>query len=101
MTNKEINICAVSRFFEAVARLKADGVLRGLQTFTTRYGYDRRNMVLQRRDPERGQLRPSWLYHLAEDYKVSAEWLILGTGDFYKAGFTPEIVKKLQETCNE
>ena len=97
MTNEEINIEVTRRFFTALDTLKKQKIIRGLMTFSERYGYDRRNMVLQRRELERDRLRPSWLVHLVEDYKVSPVWLLSGQGDFYMPGFTPEIVRKLQK----
>lgn len=97
MTNEEINVAVTRRFFTALETLKKQNVIRGLMTFSERYGYDRRNMVLQRRELERDRLRPSWLVHLVEDYKVNPTWLMLGKGDFYMAGFDAEIVKKLQK----
>ena len=97
MTNEEINIEVTRRFFTALDTLKKQKIIRGLMTFSERYGYDRRNMVLQRRELERDRLRPSWLVHLVEDYKVNPVWLLSGHGDFYMPGFTPEIVRKLQK----
>lgn len=98
-TNEEINIEVCNRFFDALARLKEDKIIRGMQPFTERYGYDRRNMLQQRREPTRGKMRPSWLVHLVEDFKVNPIWLLLGDGEFYLNGFNAEIVKNLQIPC--
>ena len=34
----------VARFFDAIARLKAQKVIRGTKTFADRYGINRRNL---------------------------------------------------------
>lgn len=87
----------VVRFFDAVRRLKADGVIRGKQTFTTRYGINRWNFCTQEKQPERDIFQVSWLARLAEDYKVSPSWLLLGKGEFYRPGWDAERVRELQK----
>ena len=52
MTND--NAAVVSRFFAAIDRLIADGVLRGLKTFTSRYGINRWNFATMKKDISRG-----------------------------------------------
>lgn len=100
--NNEDTIAIVTRFFDAIERLKTDKVIRGLQTYTRRYDINRRNLAALRTDDEaRGRFRPSWLSYLVRDYKVNPYWLLLGEGDFYISGFSPEIVKKLQEDCTK
>ena len=97
--NDKGTIEIVERFFQALDRLKTDKVIGGLKTYTERYGLNRWNVSSLRKDPAEcyGRFRPSWLQHLVRDYKVSPFWLLLGEGDFYTAGFSAEIVKKLQE----
>lgn len=73
----------VVRFFEAIDRLKSERVIRGVQTFTRRYGINRRNLYTLRLEPQRDIFQVSWLAHLVEDYGVSPRWLLTGEGDFY------------------
>lgn len=38
------------------------------------------------KDPRRDIFQAAWLAYLVKDYKVSAEWLLTGQGNFYKEG---------------
>lgn len=93
----------VRRFFDALARLKADRVIRGKQTFTRRYGINRWNMNTLDKQPVSDIFQPAWLAYLADDYKVSPQWLIQGQGEFYQpewdAAKVAQIQKNLRATC--
>lgn len=100
MTND--NDAVVSRFFEALDRLVAAGVLRGLKTFTTRYGLNRWNLQAMRKEHSAGGIfHPCWLTYMVRDYKVSPLWLLTGEGEFWMAGFDASTVQKLQINCTE
>lgn len=100
MTND--NDAVVSRFFDALDRLVACGVLRGLKTFTTRYGLNRWNLQAMRKEHSAGGIfHPCWLTYMVRDYKVSPLWLLTGEGDFWMAGFDAPTVQKLQINCTE
>lgn len=100
MTND--NDAVVSRFFDALDRLVASGVLRGLKTFTTRYGLNRWNLQSMRKNHAMGgTFNLCWLTYLVRDYKVSPLWLLTGEGDFWMAGFDALTVQKLQINCTE
>lgn len=70
----------VRRFFEALDRLKDEGIIRGKQTFTRRYGINRWNMLTCSKDPARQIFQPAWLTYLVRDYGVSPRWLLTGEG---------------------
>ena len=91
----------VVRFFSAIDRLKADGCVGGLKTITDRYGINRLNIMSLREKPAEyyGRFRPSWVQFLVRDYHINPYWLLLGSGEFYATGFTPEIVKNLNKNC--
>ncbi len=80
----------IKRFFQALYRLKDDGIIRGKQTFTREYGVNRWNMNSLEKDTSRDIFQPAWLTYLVEGYGVSASWLLTGEGDFY----TRKITKK-------
>ena len=71
------------RFFEAIYALKAKKIIRGKQTFTTRYGIERRNLCQLEKEPQRDMFKLVWLKYLVEDYGISAHWLITGNGEIF------------------
>ncbi len=73
----------IKRFFEALQILKANKIIRGKQTFTSRYGINRWNMNTLEKEPERDIFQVSWLEFLVRDYNVSPTWLITGEGSFF------------------
>ncbi len=91
----------VRRFFEALQILKADKIIRGKQTFTSRYGINRWNMNTLEKEPERDIFQAAWLENLVNDYKVSALWLLTGRGPFFADGWNPETVRSLVKTARE
>lgn len=99
--NTPDSITVVSRFFEALRRLKADRRIRGKKTFTDRYAINRWNFNTCEKQPERDIFQPAWLMYLARDYGVSPAWLLTGEGDFYAPQdggkeATPKTLKRAQ-----
>lgn len=74
----------VNRFFQALAELKAQKVIRGKQTFTSRYGINRWNLNTVEKNPESDMFQVSWCFFLVNDYGVSADWLLCGRGEMLK-----------------
>ena len=72
-----------NRFFEAIDMLKAQKVIRGLQTFTTKYDINRWNMNTVKWNPERSMLKPEWMAYIVRDFGISADWLITGRGGMF------------------
>lgn len=72
------------RFFAAIQKLKDERVIRGVQTFTRRYGINRRNFITCSRDTSRDIIQLAWLGYLVRDYGVSPAWLLTGEGEFYR-----------------
>ena len=73
----------VARFFEAIEILKRDKKIRGLKTFTNKYGINRGNFYKLQGNILSNIFQPSWLAYLVRDFGVSSEWLLLGSGNFY------------------
>lgn len=74
----------VKRFFEIIYDLKSRKIIRGIQTFTTRYGINKRNFYTCAKEPERDIFQVAWLGYLVNDYNVSATWLLTGQGEKYQ-----------------
>ena len=71
----------ISRFFQALYFLKAQHIIRGKQTFTTKFGINRWNMNTLEKDMTRDIFQPAWLAYLVDEYNISAEWLLTGRGN--------------------
>lgn len=82
MQNPESQII-VGRFFEALQMLKEGKLIRGKQTFTEKYKINRWNLNTLEKDHSRDIFQVSWLTHLANDYGISAEWLLTGRGGMF------------------
>lgn len=83
MTIRPEGVAITKRFFRALEELRTYKKIRGLQTFTRRYGLNTWNMVTIKKDPETHILKSECLTFLVRDYGVSAEWLLLGIGDMF------------------
>lgn len=70
----------VGRFFEALAFLKESRQLRGLKTFTDRYGINRRSLRRLQLNPSTNDFKAAWLTYLVTDYGISPRWLLTGEG---------------------
>ena len=79
------------RFFEALRVLISQRKLRGINTFTTRYGINRRNFTELERDPSREMFKTDWLAILVRDFNVNPFWLLCGSGDMFIDGFIRDV----------
>lgn len=73
----------VRRFFAALRTLIEGKRLRGMQTFTRRYGINRRNFLTLEKQPERDMFQLEWFTALVRDWGVSARWLLTGEGEMF------------------
>lgn len=81
--NSDESIKVILRFYEAVNVLIETGQIRGKQTFTNRYGINRRNFIFVEKNPQSNMFQIAWLGHLIRDYNVSSEWLMTGEGQMF------------------
>lgn len=79
MNNPE-SIEIINRFFEAIEYLKSSRTIRGIQTFTNKYGINKRNFYTVRAKPESDMFQLIWITYLINDYGISAEWIMTGKG---------------------
>lgn len=79
MTQEE-HIAITNRFFEALAWLKESRQIRGVKTFTDRYGINRRSLRRIQDSPDKYSLKVGWLTGLVRDYGINATWLLTGEG---------------------
>lgn len=87
------------RFFQAIDILTEAKYFRGLQTFTMRYGLNRRNLQHVRVSPANTVLKPEIMAHLVCDYGISGTWLLTGEGAVFQDGTDkPEPVKWRNKT---
>lgn len=74
----------IRRFFEALYHLKSLRIIRGKQTFTSRFNINRWNMNSLEKNLSSDIFQAAWLTYLVEEYGVSAEWLLTGKGEIFK-----------------
>jgi len=82
MNNPE-SVVIINRFFEALDILKASKKIRGIKTFTDRYGIDRWNFNKVRTDHKRDIFQLVWITYLIVDYGISSEWIFTGKGGMF------------------
>lgn len=75
------------RFFDALDAIKEQKRIRGMKTFTNRYGENYRNFGNWRKVGLR--IKQEWLTYLVRDYCVSANWLLTGKGNMFTRKITP------------
>lgn len=73
----------VGRFFQALGDLKASKKIRGVKTFTDRYGINRRSLRRLEQNPGTNDFKAVWLTYMVVDYGVNAQWLLTGEGEMY------------------
>ena len=74
----------IKRFFEAIYALKEQKIIRGKQTFTMKYDINRWNFNTLEKNHASDIFQTAWLAHLVNDFNVSSEWLLIGTGKMFK-----------------
>lgn len=80
----DVEIAIITRFYEAIRELIRLKVIRGINTFTTKYGINRRNFTTIEKCPERCRMfHLDWISYLVRDFKVSPYWILLGKGNMF------------------
>lgn len=73
----------MSRFYQCLDELILRQDIRGVNTYCRLYDIDRRNLIAQRKDLDRGWFQVSWLQPMVREYGVSARWLLTGFGKMF------------------
>lgn len=73
----------MERFYAALDAIIESKKIRGVNTYCRLYDIDRRNLIAQRKDLERGWFQVSWLYPMVREYGISARWLLTGFGKMF------------------
>lgn len=88
MSSKKVNTPitkgVMERFYSALDAIIAMKKIRGVNTYCTLYDIDRRNLIAQRKDPDRGWFQVSWLYPMVKEYGIDAKWLLTGVGRMFE-----------------
>lgn len=82
--NTPISKSIMERFYSSLDAIIAKGDIRGVNTYCVKYDIDRRNLIANRKDLDRGWFQVSWLYPMVKDFGVNAEWLLTGSGRMFK-----------------
>lgn len=79
------------RFFDALSAIQESGQIIGLQTFCTRYGFNRtkysrvRTALSNDTTGRYHHIDMDALTYIVTDYGVNAEWLLTGNGEMFRA----------------
>jgi hypothetical protein len=76
----EVSKQIITRFYTALDALIEDGTIKGVNTYCRLWHIDRRNLIHQRADLNRGWFQVSWLQPMVREYGISARWLLTGDG---------------------
>lgn len=82
--NSFIEVQINQRFFQALEHVISLGLIRGVQTFTREHNIDRRNLLRVKKEPTDNSLNIEWIYHLVNDFNISADWVLTGKGSMFK-----------------
>ena len=101
MNITEQGVAITNRFFQAINTLIEERRMRGLNTFTEAHGLNRWNIITVREDPSGRYLQPEWIAWLCHDYNISPEWVLFGTGTFYKHNRPPKASARWKNKMQE
>ncbi len=79
----EVSKQIIERFYQGLDALIETGTIRGVNTYCRLYDIDRRNLIAQRKDLNRGWFQVSWLQPMVREFGVSARWLLTGYGKMF------------------
>ena len=74
----------MERFYCALDAIVAMKRIRGVNTYFRLYDIDRRNLIANRKDLDRGWFQLSWLQPMVTEYGLSAKWLLTGAGKMFE-----------------
>lgn len=74
----------IERFYASLDAIIEMQKIRGVATYCRLYNIDRRNLINQRKDHERGWFQVSWLLPLVREYGINSKWLLTGFGRMFE-----------------
>lgn len=87
----------LKRFFQALHQLIDEKRLRGVATFTERYGINRWNFLELEKNPSRDMFELEWLAIICRDFGVNPYWILSGEGEMFTEGFIQKMVNLSRE----
>ncbi len=82
ISNEGVEI--TKRFFKVIDLLISSNIIRGLQTFTSKYNINRWNLITVRDNPTTRVIKPEWIYYLCKEYNINPDYIITGKGQIFK-----------------
>ena len=73
----------MERFYCALDAIVAMKKIRGVNTYCRLYEIDRRNLIANRKDLDRGWFQVSWMHPLVKEYGVNGKLWLLCTGKMF------------------
>jgi hypothetical protein len=90
----------IKRFISIINELIEVDILHGKKSFTDHYKINRWNFNVLMKEPWREIFQLNWLAILCKDFRVNADWLLLGVGDKYNPQMM-ELVSELKTLTKE
>lgn len=93
-----MTVDVITRFYDVIDKLIENKQIRGVSTYCTEYGIDRRHFYHQKDDFNKGYFEVYWILPLIRDFRVSPDWILFGKGEMFRKKRGP--APKSKETEN-
>lgn len=79
----DATIGIMKRYFDALDRCLESKLIKNISWYCDHYQIDKRHLYAQRADLGKGYFEVGWMRSLIDDCKVSAVWLMTGSGGMF------------------